>query len=138
MAKLPDFQPNLAPEGKYHFKVISEPDVNKTGNATWIIFKFNIKDEAGNERKFSNVIFPGDEEYRKILLIAGAMPDKKVIPHLSNMDTRELVGVEFDAEIIHEPDKKDSTQMRDKIRNIIFDSEEDVPPPSNPDDEVPF
>jgi len=138
MAKLPDYQPSLIPEGVYHFKITTEPEIRKTGNTTWLIFKFLIKDTEGNERKFSSVIFPGDSEYRIILLIAGGEPDEKGIPHLKNMDTNELVGVEFDAEIIHEADRKDPAQIRDRIRNILFDSEEDVPEPSGKDEEIPF
>lgn len=137
MAKLPDFQPNLLPEGHYKFKVTDEPEIRKTGTSKWMIFRFIATSPDGNERKFSNVLFPGDEEYRRILLVAGAKPDEKGIPHLSSMDTRELIGVEFEADIAHEPDRKEPSKIRDSIVNIVL-PDEDVPPPNHEEDEVPF
>jgi len=137
MAKMPDYQPILLPEGHYKFKVTDEPEIRKTGTAKWMIFKFLATAPDGNERKFSDVFFPSDEKYRRLLLIAGAKPDEKGVPHLSNMDTTELIGVEFEADIVHAPDKKDPSKTRDSIVDIVL-PDEDVPPPSGKDDEVPF
>lgn len=138
MAKLPDFQPNLIPEGHYSFKITDEPEVRITGNSKWMIFRFQVIYPDGNTRKFSDVFFPSDEKYRKVLLIAGAEPDEKGIPHLSDMDTKELVGIQFEADIVHEPDKKDSSKIRDGIVNVVL-PDDDVPQPESPEeDEIPF
>jgi len=139
MAKLPEFQPNLIPEGHYNFEIIEEPEVRITGASKWMIFRFKIVSPDGNSRKFSDVFFPGDEKYRKLLFLAGAQADEKGIPHLKDMDTKELVGLQFEADIIHAPDKKDASKVRDTISEITS-SDEDVPPPSESEeeDEVPF
>lgn len=140
MAKLPAFQPNLVPEGHYSFQITEEPEVRITGKSKWMIFRFSVTDSSGNSRKYSDVFFPGDEKYRRLLLIAGAEPDEKGIPHLSEMDTKNLVGIKFEADIVHNPDAKDASKIRDSIANIVL-LDEDVPPPSeteNEEDEVPF
>ncbi len=155
MAKLPEWRPNLVPEGRYHFEVTEEPEVRKTNENKWLIIKMKITDADGNARKYSDVFFPGDVKYRALLLIAGAVPDKKGIPHLKDMDTEELVGVEFKAEIVHEQDQNDTDKIRDTIRNIVAldgslhlkekdslhvkekEVEEDIPLPKEEDD-IPF
>jgi len=141
MAKLPDYELNLLPEDTYKFQIVEEPEVRITGEKKWMIFKFKIIFPDGKTRKYSDVFFPGDEKYRQILLIAGAKPDEKGIPHLSNMETSELVGVQFDGRIAHIPDRKDESKIRDSIVEIINpdqEVEEDVPPPGSNDDDVPF
>ena len=139
MGNLPEFEPNLVPEGHYKFRIMEEPEVMKTNERRWIIFKFKLTTSDGRTRKYSDVFFPGDEKYRCLLLVAGAEKDEKGIPHLSKMDTSELVGVEFEAEIVHTPDRKDPNKIRDTIADIVL-PEEDVPPPEEPEseDEVPF
>ena len=146
MAVLPDPTLNLVNEGHYSFKVTAEPEVNKTGNSKWLIVKFDITDSEGDTRRFSDVFFPSAEKYHKLLLAAGAEPDSKGIPHLSNMDTRELIGVEFDGDIEHIADKKDPNKIRDTITNIALrgekeskaEEEEDEVPFGKEEDEVPF
>jgi hypothetical protein len=150
MAKLPDWIPNLVPEGPYRFKVTEEPEVRKTNENKWLIIKMIIMDSSGNSRKYSDVFFPGEEKYRSLLLVAGAKPDVKGIPHLKDMDTAELVDVEFNAEIVHEPDRKDPEKIRDIIRNIIVpdptqalreekeEVEEDIPMDKKEEDKIPF
>lgn len=140
MTKLPMYQPNLVPEGHYSFQITEEPEVRKTGNSVWMIFRFRVTYPDGNSRKYSDVFFPGDEKYRRLLLIAGAKPDEKGIPHFSEMDTKNLVGIKFEADIVHNPDAKDTSKIRDSIANIVL-MDEDVPPPEESEkeeDEVPF
>ena len=132
--KLPDYEPILVPEGHYKFQISKEPEVRKTNNKPWIIFHFKISNELGETRKFSNVFLPGEPRYRDLLIALGAELDEKGIPHLS--DT-EIIGKTFEADIIHEPDYKDSSTIRDRVANIKI-SDNDVPPPSKSDDEVPF
>lgn len=139
MANLPEFEPNLIPEGHYKFKITEEPEVMKTNERKWMIFKFKLMRPDGKTRKYSDVFFPGEEKYRRLLIVAGAKLDEKGIPHLSLMETSELVGVEFEADIAHIQDKKDPNKIRDTIAEIVL-PEEDVPPPEEmeSEDEVPF
>ena len=140
MAKLPDWRPNLLPEGNYRFLIAEEPAIHKTEGKPWMIFRFNVIYPNGKTGKYSEVWFPNDEKYRRILLIAGAKPDEKGIPHLSNMETSELVGIQFDGRIAHIPDRKDESKIRDSIVEIIHpdqEVEEDIPPPGS-DNDVPF
>lgn len=148
MAKLPDWRPNLVPEGEYRFKVTEEPEVRKTNNNLWLIVRMRITDTQGNERKYSDLFFPSDDKYQALLLVAGAKPDKKGVPHLSDMNTSELVGVEFEGEIHHETDRRDESKIRDTIKHIVVpgepvqeegEKEEDIPlPPEEEDDKIPF
>ena len=138
MAILPNATSNLVDEGHYSFKVIAEPEVNKTGDKKWLIVRFLITNKDGNARPFSDVFFPSDEKYHKLLFAAGAEPDEKGIPHLSSMDTRELVGVEFEGDIEHIADKKDPNKIRDTITNVILLGEKESRTENVEDDEVPF
>jgi len=139
MAVLPDPTLNLVDEGHYSFKVIAEPEVHKTGDKKWLIVKFDITDTEGNTRPFSDVFFPSAEKYHKLLFIAGAEADEKGIPHLSNMDTRELVGIEFEGDIEHIADKKDPNKIRDTITNIVLEDEKiSMTEEAAEEDEVPF
>ena len=139
MATLPNATLNLVDEGHYSFKVIAEPEVHKRDNKKWIIVKFDITDSEGNTRLFSDVFFPNAEKYHKLLFAAGAVADDKGIPHLSSMDTSELVGVEFDGDIEHIADKKDPTKIRDTITNIVLPGEkESRTEDAAEEDEVPF
>ena len=139
MAKLPSATLNLVDEGHYSFRVIAEPEVHKTeSNKKWIIVKFDITDSGGNTRPFSDVFFPSAEKYHKLLFAAGAVADDKGIPHLSSMDTSELVGIEFEGDIEHIADRKDPTKIRDTITNIILPSEKESRTENEEDDDVPF
>lgn len=146
MAKLPDWRPNLVPEGHYLFEVTEEPEVRITNKNKWLIVKMKITSDDGNIRKYSDLFFPSDDKYRALLLIAGAKPDAKGIPHLKDMDTSDLVGVEFKAEIFHQQDRNDESKLRDTIRNIIVpgasqaspEVEEDVPLGKEEEDDIPF
>ena len=140
MANLPEPTLNLVDEGHYSFKVTKEPVVNKTDGKKWLVVKFDITDAEGNTRPYSDVFFPNNEKYHKLLFCAGAQPDEKGIPHLSKMDTRELVGIEFEGDIEHIADKKDPTKIRDTITNVIIPGEKALraKDAEDEDDEVPF
>ena len=139
MAILPEPTSNLVPEGHYSFKIKEEPEVRKTGDKKWVIIRFEITNADGNSRPFSDIFFPGDEKYHRLLFCAGAEPDEKGVPHLSSMDTRELVGVEFDGDIAHIPDRKDPQKIRDTIQNIVLPGEKESMTDETPEeDEVPF
>lgn len=140
MAILPDPTSNLVDEGHYSFKVTKEPEVRKTDGKKWLIVIFDITDVNGDTRRYSDVFFPSDEKYHKLLFSAGAKPDDKGVPHLSNMDTEELVGAEFDGDIEHIADRKDPTKIRDTITNITLRGEKESRAEEAPEkeDEVPF
>lgn len=138
MATLPEPKFNLVDEGHYSFKVTKEPEVRKTGDKKWLIVRFDITDVNGNTRSYSDVFFPSDEKYHKLLFAAGAEPDEKGIPHLSDMDTGELVGVEFEGDIEHIADKKDPTKIRDTIISVVLREEKKARVEDEPEDEVPF
>ena len=63
----------------------------------------------------------------------GAKPDNKGQVHLGDTN---IIGKEFEADIVHIKDPNDPTKIRDKIANIVID--DDVPPPEEEDDSVPF
>ena len=92
-------------------------------------------DELGNIRYHKESLVPWNPGYRDLLLAFGAKPDKKGNVHLG--DEASVVGKEFDAEIIHEPDNNDPQKNWSRIANIKLD--DDVPPPEEePDEPVPF
>ena len=137
---LPPYEPQQVPEGHYRFKVMIEPEKikktsPKTGNEfVTVKFSFKLTDEDGDVRYHKESLVPWNPGYRDLLLAFGAKPDKKGNVHLG--DEAEIVGKEFDAKIIHEPDKDDPRKSWSRIANIKLD--DDVPMPENPEDEVPF
>jgi len=139
---LPPYEPQQVPEGHYRFKVMAEPEKTKrtsSGGNDFVSIKFSFKlmDELGNIRYHKESLVPWNPCYRDLLLAFGAKPDKKGNVHLG--DSAEIIGLEFDAEIIHEPDKDDPKKSWSRIANIKLDDQQDVPPPEEePDSEVPF
>ena len=139
---LPPYEPQQVPEGHYRFKVMAEPERMKrtgSGGKDFISIKFSFKlmDELGNIRYHKESLVPWIPGYRDLLLAFGAKPDEKGNVHLS--DEANVVGKEFDAEIIHEPDKNDPQKTWSRIANIKLD--DDIPPPEedpNKDEEAPF
>ena len=142
---LPTYEPQQVPEGHYKFQVITEPEkIKKTSPKTGtefitVKFSFKLTDDEGGVRYHKESLVPWSDSYRDLLLAFGAKPDKKGNVHLG--DEVAIVGKEFDAEIIHEPDKDDATKSWSRVANIKLDN--DIPPPEKikepkEDDEVPF
>ena len=141
---LPTYEPQQVPEGRYKFQVITEPEkIKKTSPKTGtefvtVKFSFKLTDDDGGVRYHKESLVPWSDSYRDLLLAFGAKPDKKGNVHLG--DEVAIVGKEFDAEIIHEPDKDDATKSWSRVANIKLDN--DIPPPEkieDPGDEkVPF
>jgi len=131
--KFPDPESFLVPEGHYTFKISKEPSINRTNNRIWIIFYFKVTNEYGETRDFSDVIFPSEPRYIDLLFALGAKPDEKGTPHLHDIDP---IGLTFEADIIHGPDRKDPTKTRDSVTNIVVSN--DVPPTTGEDTDVPF
>jgi len=137
---LPPHEPQQVPEGHYRFQVIKEPEQRKhTSNATGkdfisITFSFKLEDPNGNIRYHKESILPWEGRYKDLLLAFGAEEDKDGKVHLS--EQAQIIGKIFEAEIIHEPDRNDSSKSWSRIANIK--TNDDVPPPAEEEDEVPF
>jgi hypothetical protein len=118
MSNLPDYEPQMLPEGHYDFEVTEEPEVKKTQNGkTYIKFKFKATDPAGHSRRYSDSFWPNEERYQDLLLALGGTKDPSGRVHLS--DTVILPGQVVEAEILHIPDYNDKTKVRDKIANVV-------------------
>ena len=139
---LPTYEPQQVPEGRYKFQVIAEPEKRKkispkTGTEfVTVLFSFKLTDEDGNVRYHKESVVPWIDTYRDLLLAFGAKPDKKGNVHLG--DEVAIVGKEFEAEIVHEPDKDDATKSWSRVANIKLGDQDDVPPPEEPEEDLPF
>ena len=138
MSFLPDYEPNLIPEGHYKFQISEEPEKRKGAkDGLFMIFKFRILTDDGSTRRYNDVFVPWEDRYKDLLLAMGGKPDEKGKVHLGDID---ITGKQFEADIVHIQDPKDPTKIRDKIANIIVD--DDVPPPEElnqaEEDKIPF
>jgi len=131
---LPAYEPNLIQEGHYTFKVSEDYEQRRGENdGVYIIFKFKIISKDGSSRKYNDIFVPWEERYKDLLLAFGATPDEKGKVHLGDIN---IIGKQFEADIVHVKDLRDPTKVRDKIANIIVN--DDVPMPETEEDEVPF
>jgi hypothetical protein len=124
----------LPPEGAYSFRLNREPELRA----------FTYTDKQGTER-----------EGRKLVLYAvalGPAGEYRVVDAFLPWEPRYVdlctaLGVEhgrdisvsgavFDADIIHQPDKRDPTKVYARIVNIR--SREDAPSSNLPDEDIPF
>ena len=123
---LPSYEPRQVPEGHYTF-VVSEEYEKRKGekDGLYIIFKFKITSKDGAVRKYNDIFVPWEERYRDLLLAFGAKEDEKGQVHLGDIN---IIGKQFEADIVHIKDPGDSSKIRDKIANIKLD--DDVPKPA--------
>ena len=146
MSDLPSWRPSKHPEGRFEFMIKEEPEKRRHNSGTErefisVKFTFRTRDSMGEIRTHIESIVPWDEKYRNLLLALGGEEDEKGEVHLNEMV--DIVGQTFDAEIIHEPDRDDSSKSWARIANIKIPErdDEDVPAPSGnggDDGEVPF
>jgi len=135
MSNLPEGEPQRIPEGQYQFKVIEEPELRKKTSAstgddfTTVKFSFELTDGEGNIRYHKESFVPWDYRYTDLLLAFGATRKKDGKVHLS--EQKSVVGKTFEAEIIHEPDKNDSSKMWARVAKIKVETEEE-------DEDIPF
>ena len=140
MTNLPDHEPQRIPIGHYQFKVMEEPELRKkTSPSTgkdFVAVKFSFKLIAGdgNIRYHKESFLPWDDRYRDLLLAFGAKKDKDGKVHLSEQDS--VVGKTFEAEIIHEPDRNDSSKMWARVAKIKVDGSSQAD--GEEEDDVPF
>lgn len=138
MSGLPNYEPQRIPVGKYRFMVTEEPELRKkTSGATGkdfvsVKFSFKTTDDSGNIRYYKESFLPWDDRYRDLLLAFGAKKDKDGKVHLSEQES--VVGKTFDADIIHEEDRNDSSKTWARIAHIKVEGgkaeveeEDDIP-----------
>ncbi len=146
---LPDSERTRIPVGSYKFQIMKEPDARrKTGQSgkgfTTILFILKATNEAGETFDHMESILAFEERYDDLLLVLGATDIKG---RLSGK-TIEPVGMMFNAEIVHEPDKNDPRKSWARMVNIRG-LEEGKPEPvetlkdtmldkPDEDDDVPF
>lgn len=148
---LPPSQSRKIPEGAYVFTVSEAPTKKKHNSGmenefVTIAFLFRVEDSSGNTYKHRESLIPWIPVYQDILIALGGELDDKGNAHLGDSE-EALVGRSFGAEIIHEPDRDDSTKTWARIANVEPPEpkeDEDVPMPNgnngetNGQDEVPF
>ncbi len=117
--KLSRCQPNqkkLMKEGRYLFEIIDDPEQRKgLKGGEYYIFKLAINFEDGSSRKFNQIIVPWEVRYGNLLLALGGKQEDKGAVDLGDID---LVGVEFEAEIVHIKDRKDPLTIRERLVNF--------------------
>ena len=140
---LPDHEKTRIPEGHYTFQIISEPEKRgHTSQATGkkfisVHFKFKAVNANGESFHHSESMLVFEDKYADLLMALGAT---EIDGKLSGK-TIEPIGMMFEGDIVHEPDKNDSSKTWARIINIRG-IEEEVPFKEEvediPDDEVPF
>ena len=144
---LPDSESIRIPIGSYRFQIMKEPDARKkTGQSgkkfTSIFFNFKAINEAGGKFEHMESILAFEDRYNDLLLALGA---EEINGRLSGK-TVDPVGMMFNADIVHEPDKNDSTKTWARITKIKpimdesaeVDHQKEIETPSEEDDEIPF
>ena len=140
MINLPDGESQKIPEGKYQFVVIKEPELRKKESASTgkefvaVTFVFKLTDNMGNVRQHKESLLPWDYRYTDLLLAFGAKRGKDGKVHLGEQES--LVGMTFDAEIIHEPDRNDSSKTWARIAGIKVEG--DKVEAEEEDQDIPF
>lgn len=130
--KLSKYQPQetkLVPEGKYRFSIVDDP-IKKEGRkgGEYFIFRLEIIFENDSRRKFNHIIAPWEDRYADLLKMLGERQDEKGAIEPRDI---ELIGVEFEADMVHEADRDDPQTVWEKLINFkpvgaVADSDIDV------------
>ncbi len=117
--KLSRYQPQeteLVPEGKYRFSIVDDP-LKREGpkGGEYFIFRLEIIFENDSRRKFNHIIAPWEERYGDLLKALGGRKDEKGAIELGDI---ELIGLEFEADLVHEADQNDPLTIREKLINF--------------------
>lgn len=117
--KLSRYQPQeteLAPEGRYLFEITDDPEQREGRKGVkYFVLKLAINFKDGSRRKFYQNIGPWEERYGDFLIALGGKKDDEGIIDLGDI---ELVGMEFEAEVVHVKDQKDPLITRERLENI--------------------
>jgi hypothetical protein len=113
------------PEGHYKFRLNREPELKKVRYTKDGIEKEFVKvviyatglNEEG-EFKIADAFMPFEDRYTELLAALGVEHSKDV----------DVAGSTFEADIVHEPDKKDPLKSWPRIAHIM----------TKPDDDIPF
>jgi len=135
---LPDYEKTRIPEGHYKFQIVAEPE--KRGHVSQatgkkfvsIHFKFKATDADGEVFDHSESMLAFEDKYADLLMALGATEIKG---NLSGK-TIEPVGMMFQGDIAHEPDKNDSSKTWARIVNIQ-DVDNQMAAALKNDDEIP-
>jgi len=112
--------PVLLEEGTYSFTITDIPEKRKAGKTHFRIWRMAFKDELGNLKRTSFLLFPW--EAKDLLLATGGEinEDDKV-----DWDPDITKGMKIKAEVYHEVDS--SGKKRQKLKNVISEDNEEVP-----------
>ncbi len=130
MTYWPEPEKAKIPKGHYQFRVNREPELKK----------FTYRDKIGNEKEGRRLIIyavglgkegefsvvdsflPWEDRYRDLCQALKVEHGRDI----------EVSGITFEAEIKHEPTKKDPTKLYPRIVNIVVPIKEDE------GDDIPF
>ncbi len=117
--KLSRYQPNqkkLMQDCRYLFEIIDNPEQRKgRKGGEYYIFKLAINFEDSSSRKFNQIIAPWEVRYGNLLLALGGKQEDKGAVDLDDID---LVGAEFEDNIVHVKDRKDPLTIRERLVNF--------------------
>jgi hypothetical protein len=145
---LPEPEYQIIPEGTYEFRITAEPEVKKTSYqkngqtvaSKYVKVKLAVRLSAGSrERNYTENFFCHEQRYRDLLAALGGRQSEDGQFHTP--DSFRVVGMTFEAKLVHVPDKRDPSITRTRIQDIKVQKEEDdIPPPAEgtEDDGVPF
>lgn len=138
---LPDPETRQVPEGVYRVTIKEEPEQRNhsgaRGNFITVHFVFRLTDGTGNHFILKDSLLPWEDRYSDLAYALGA-PEEDGRPRMSQID--RFTGKAFDAEVKHVPDKNDPTKSWARLTNIssTIEEDEDVPPPIEAEDGIPF
>ena len=142
---IPDPETRLIPEGAYKVLVVEEPEqrshTGARGKFISVSFKLKLKNEGGETFSHKESFLPWEDRYTDLAYAFGA-PEENGRPRMSKIE--KFSGKTFKAEIKHESDKNEPGKTWARLANIsglspATESEpEDVPPPIEAGDDVPF
>jgi len=124
------------PEGHYSFRLNREPEIkhypytDKNGNqqegTKVVIYAIGLAEDGGSF-SIADAFLPFEQRYRDLCASLGVEHGRDI----------QAEGSVFEADIVHEPDKKDPTKSWPRIVNIAV--QEDVPPtPNGEGEDIPF
>jgi hypothetical protein len=139
---LPKFTSAKIPEGRYRFIVAESPIQRRQPSSSGrdfikVIFIFRVEMPDGRFRKHTEHIVPWDMKYGDLLMALGGVRDPNGDAHMGDVDEDDLVGKDFYAEIVHQPDRNDPTKTYAKLANIEIPGEgetEELPISTLPDE----
>ncbi len=123
-------QKNLLQEGNYLFEVFAEPKKGEGPNGgEYFIFKFKTVFEDGSSRILQQYIAAWEECFRDLLEALGGHRNEH---GEVDMDSDGLIGLKFEAQVVHIRDSRDPQITREKlihfkpVESVIEDADENL------------